>query len=145
MNKLTFKLQQHEPFASCPTLAELSPDRVRCNDVILPLEFNPNAVGLWIIGNAFGAVGAVWAGCEQGALDKLVDCGLGKCFLVSEVDQASATEEESEEWAHLGNAGEACDLSDAWMGRWEIDVKRDWQLLCAFAEARGACADTLDR
>ena len=128
-----------------PRFAELAPEFILCNDVILPGDFNPHNTRLWCIGNEFGAVGAVWASCEQDALGELIDNGLGNSFLVSEEDQKTATEEESEEWASLGNAGEPCDLTDAWLAPVKFEPARDWKLLCQFAEARGACADTLDR
>lgn len=47
---------------------EMEPERVLCNNVILPGEYNPHHVRLWIIGNEFGSMGAVWAGCEAYAL-----------------------------------------------------------------------------
>ena len=88
---------------------ELSPERIACNDITLPWEFNPHNTRLFVIGNEYGAVGAVWANHDQDALDELIDQGLGNCFLISEDDQKTATKEEQEDWAHLGNAGEPCD------------------------------------
>lgn len=99
---------------------------------------------LWVIGNEYGAVGAVWASHEQDALDQLIDSNLGDCFLVSEEDQKTASGDEQEEWVHLGNAGEPCDLTYAWIQPVAFDLSRDCQLLCRFAEARGNNADTLD-
>lgn len=142
--KIQLLLQQKLPFAQAPRIAELSPEQILCNDIVLPFERHPHGMKLWVIGNEFGAVGAVWASHEQDAWDELIDRGLGNSFLVSEEDQKSATEEEREEWAHLGNAGEAADLSYAWMAPVEWNLERDCRLLCLFAEARGLNAENLD-
>lgn len=115
---------------------ELDPDRVLCNDVRLPGEHHPYNLQLWIIGNEFGALGAVWATCEQDALNELVDSGLGDGLLIEEEDA-------DEESARLGNAGEPADLTYAWMRPVAFDPARDWKLLCKFAEARGSAASTL--
>lgn len=116
---------------------ELEPKRVLCNDVMLPGDFNPHSVRLWVIGNEYGAIGAVWAGNEQDALDQLVDSGLGNGLLIDEKDA-------DEDSARLGNASEPANLDNAWMAEVEFIPARDWPLLCAFAEARGAANDTLD-
>lgn len=133
------------PFNCRPAFSvELEPERILCNDIVLPFESHPHRVRLWVIGNVYGAVGAVWASCEQDAIDELIDSGLGDCFLVSDEDQQTADEPEREGWAHLGNAGEPCDLTDEWIQPVAWDLKRDCELLCRFAEARGANATTLD-
>ena len=126
-----------------PRVAELEDSDILCNNVILPDEHNPHNVRLWVIGNEFGAICALWADCEQDALDELVDRGRGDSFLVSLEDQEAAGEEEREEWTGLGNAGEPCDLSRAWLAPVEFDPARDWKLLCRMAEARGQTSDTL--
>jgi len=123
---------------------EIEPERVLCNDVTLPWESHPHNMRLWIIGHEYGAVCAVWASSEQDALDEMVDKGLGECFLISDEDQAKADEGEREEWSPLGNAGELADLTNCWMHCVTFDPSRDYKLLAAFAEARGACADSLD-
>jgi hypothetical protein len=132
------------PFNCLPSReVEVACERVLCNDVVFPWEAHPHGMRLWAVGNEFGIVGAVWAGCEQDALDELVDAGLGDSFLVPEDDQASASEDEQEEWAHLGNAGEPCDLTYAWIQ--PVDLSRcGAPVLCAFAEARSSASDTLD-
>lgn len=116
---------------------ELEPERVLCNDVRLPGESHPYNLRLWVIGNEFGALGAVWAACEQDALDELIDSGLGDGLLIEEEDA-------DDETARLGNAGEPANLDNAWMQTVAFDPARDWKVLCKFAEARGACAKTLD-
>ena len=49
---------------------ELDAEKILCNDIHLPnSRFNPHNVRLWVIGTEFGALGAVWADCEQDAFD----------------------------------------------------------------------------
>ena len=114
---------------------ELSPERIACNDITLPGEYNPHNVRLWVVGNEYGALGAVWAGSEQDALDELVDQGLGDGLLIDEADA-------DEETARLGNAGEPACLDYAWLRVVDLSPAR-WRLLVALAECRGLSADTL--
>jgi hypothetical protein len=126
------------PFDCAPAgQFELEPERILCNDVRLPGESHPYGLRLWVIGNEYGALGAVWADCEQDALDILVDEGLGDGLLIEEADA-------DEDSARLGNAGEPANLDNAWLRTVVFEPARDWQLLCKFAEARGAAATTLD-
>jgi len=122
---------------------ELEDEEILCNDVTLPGDFNPHNTRLFVIGHEFGAICALWAQHEQDAFDELVDSGNGDSFLVSEEDQKGAHEATREEWAHLGYAGEPCDLSTAWIQVVQFDPARDWHLLCKFAEARGNGARSL--
>jgi len=115
---------------------ELEAERVICNDIRFPWESHPYNLQLWVIGSEFGALGAVWANCEQDALDELVDKGLGESLLVDAAD-------ESEDDAHLGNAGEACDLTNVWMQTVRFTAE-DYKLIAQFAEARGSNSDNLD-
>jgi len=119
------------------TEVDIEGDKILANDVILPGEYNPHNVRFWVIGNEFGALGAVWASCESDALDALVDSGLGNGLLIEEKDA-------DEDCARLGNAGEPADLTYCWLGEVEFVPSRDWKLLCAFAEARALGADNLD-
>lgn len=126
------------PFNCRPAMSiELEPERVLCNDVTLPWDFNPHNTRLWVIGHEFGAVCAVWANCEQDALDEMVDSDLGQSFLIEESDA-------DDESARLGNAGEPANLDNAWVQIVSFDPARDCRLLCQFAEARGNGAKTLD-
>ena len=100
------------------------------NDVVLPQEFNPHNVRLWIIGHEFGAICAIWASCEQDAFDEMLDAGYEQ-FLVE-------NPEEDQEYSYLGNAGEPCNLDYAWIEPVEFDFVRDYRTLIALAEARGA-------
>lgn len=136
MNKITLHLNQSLPFASNVPIAELDPDRIRCNDIVFPWERHPYKMGLWVIGNEFGALGAVWADCEQDAFDELVDAGLGDGLLIEETDA-------TEDCTRLGNAGEPANLDHAWLARVEWDNARDFSTLMKFAEARGANHDNL--
>lgn len=132
------------PFNCQPARAiDLEDDCILCNDVTLPFDFNPHNTSLWVIGNEFGAVCAIWAQNEQDAFDGLIDQGRGDSFLVSEEDRKEASEAMLDEWACLGDAGEPCDLTHAWICKVAFDPARDCQLLCAFAEARGAGRETL--
>ncbi len=144
--KLNLMAKGGGPFNCMPAReVELPDERILCNDVTLPWDFNPHNTRLWVIGNEYGALAAVWAEGAQDAFDALVDEGLGDTFLVPQEDQDEATEEEREEWAHLGNAGEACDLTHAWIQQVRLDPVQDCELLCAFAEARGAQKTTLEK
>ena len=116
----------------------LKPDRILCNNIVFPWEFNPNNARLWIIGNEYGAVGAVWADCESDAIDELIDAGLGDGIRIDEEDA-------DEDTLRAGNYGDPIDSEHLWIEAHKFDKVRDFDLLMAFAEARGACQDTLDK
>lgn len=136
MKKFTVKTNRGE--------IELTPERILANNVIFPREYNPHNVRLWVIGNEYGPLCAVWSDCEQDALDEACDKGLLDSFLVSKKDFTAMNEVEREELAHLGNAGESADLTYAWIEPVDLS-QQPLPLLLAFAEARGANADSLDR
>lgn len=141
-NKITLHTATNRLFPA--TSVEIESEKVLCNDIVLPfIETHPRKVRLWLIGHEYGAIGAVWADCEQDALDELVDKGLGDSLLVDEKDLASMSEEEREELAYLGNAGEECDLTNVWMAAVQWDKVRDFEILMAFAEAKGSNVDNL--
>lgn len=121
---------------------ELEAEKILCNNVVLPWEFNPHTVRLYVIGHEFGALAAIWADCTQDALDELIDTDNGKAFLV---ENPTAEDEANDDLCRLGNAGELCDLTNAWIQTVRLDPAQDCKLLCAFAEARGANSDNLDR
>ena len=98
---------------------------VLINNAVLPQEFNPHNVR-----HEFGAICAIWASCEQDALDEMLDAGYEQ-FLVEE-------HEEDQDYSYLGNAGEPCNLDYAWITPVEFDFVRDYRTLIALAEARGA-------
>jgi len=121
-----------------PTNAAIKIDvnRVLANNVIFDGEFNPHSVRLWVISSDFGYTAAVWASCEQDALDEAVNADLMGAFAIDEADA-------DEETARLGNASEPFDL--AYCGiRHLPQSEMSIGLLMAFAEARGAAVDTLD-
>ena len=138
MIKLSLLPVNGRPFNCKPACeVELADDHVLCNNVIFPWEFNPHKVRLFVIGNEFGAMGAVWADCESDAFDELVDADLGGGILIDEADA-------DDESARLGNAGEPANLDYAWIQCVRLDEKLDCRLMVKFAEARGQAADTLD-
>jgi hypothetical protein len=143
-----------------PRVVELNADKILCNDIYLPKSFNPHNKRLMVIGNEFGALGAVWAESEQEALDVLVDKGLGNSLLVdkteieklnkiisneTDCDTNQEAQAELDSYAHLGNAGELADLSNVWLGEVSFEPVRDLVLLLAFAQAKGANVDNLDQ
>ena len=122
---------------------ELDDEKILCNNVVLPFGFNPHSVRLWVIGNEFGALCAVWANCEQDAFDEGVNAGLLDSLLISAEEQESADEETRDGYAYLGNAGEACDLTNVWVQTVRLSPEKDCQLLCALSYASGAGQKTL--
>lgn len=105
------------------------------DDPVLPGETHPHNTRLWVIGHEFGPVVALWATHEQGAFDDMLDKGY-EHFLVEEP-------KDGREYAYLGNAGEPCDLTYAWIEPVTLEKERDFALCMAFAEARGAGRDNL--
>lgn len=142
MQKITLPLNQSLPFASNIPLAELERERILCNNVVFPWEFNPHNCGLWVIGNEFGPVCAVWADCEQDVLDEAVDANLLDGFAVEEKDVETDENGDEIDVTRLGNASEPFDLTNAWMARVKLG-ELPKELLCLFAEARGNCSKTL--
>lgn len=134
--KYTLNLNQTLPFASNVPFVELEDERILANNVIFPGEFNPHNVRLWVIGNEYGALGAVWADCESDAIDELIDSDLGGGILIDEADA-------DEETARGGNAGEPYDTEHLWMATVRFEATHDLKLMLALAEARGACSKSL--
>lgn len=118
---------------------ELPDERILCNDVTLPHDrFNPHSVRLWVIGNEYGPLCAVWASHEQDAFDAACDAGLLAGLAIEEADA-------DEDAARLGNASEPHDLTNAWLQTVRLSGPDDWELVARFAEARGEGAETLER
>lgn len=122
---------------------ELEDERICANHVILPWENNYHHTRLFVIGNEFGALGAVWADHEQDAFDELVDQNLGDGLLVPADDVSAMTDDERDELANLGNAGEFADLTHAWIQVVRLDETKDCRLMVRFAMARCEGAATL--
>jgi hypothetical protein len=116
----------------------LEPERVLCNDVVFPWESHPRRPSLYVIGNEFGALGAVWADHESEAFDTLVDENLGAGLLIPEDD----ADEESD---RLGNAGEPANLDHAWVQKVRFDPSLDVVLIVRFAEARAKTLSNLSQ
>lgn len=147
MKATTLFLNQTHPFASSPVCAELAPERILCNNVIFAGEFNSHNVRLWVIGNEYGAMGAVWADCLGDAIDELIDADLAGGILIDEETQKTMTADEAKECGRGGNAGELYETDHLWAAEVNFDVKKrdgDLTTLLKFAEARGACASNLD-
>ena len=106
---------------------ELAENDILLNNVTMPGDYNPNNVRLWVIGHEYGPICAVWAPNEQEALDEMLDQGYLQ-FLVADED-FNETLDEQGHYAYLGNAGEPCDLSYAWIKPIVLDEKRDFRLL----------------
>jgi len=109
---------------------------VLCNDITLPGDFNPHNTRLWVIGNEYGVLGAVWAGNEQDALDELVNANLGQALLIDENDA-------DEDSACLGNAGEPACLDNVWLAEVEFQPPRPGRAP-AFCRGTRAGEETLD-
>ena len=116
---------------------KLANNKILCNNIKFPWEYNPHKIRLFVIGNEYGPLGALWASNEQKALDELVDQGLGNALLIDEKDAA-------EETPRLGNVSEPACLDYVWIAEVRLDAKEDLKLLVTFAEARGSLADTLE-
>jgi len=115
---------------------DLDEKDILANDIVFPHEYNPHRIRLWVIGHEFGAIAAVWAEHEQQAFDILIDENLGGAFLID-------CPEPDIEYVHLGNAGEPCDLENAWIEAVDLE-KQGIEFLLKLAEARGGCYDNLD-
>lgn len=135
--KTTLFLKQQFPFSAAPVSVELEDERILCNDIQLPTDgLHPGPVKLWVIGNEYGAMGAVWASCEGDAIDELIDQDLARGILIEEEDA-------DEETARGGNASEPYDTEHLWMAPVSFDPARDFKTIVRLAEARGACVKNL--
>lgn len=131
------------PFNCLPAReVELSPEEILCNDIRLPGESHSGGMKLFVIGNEFGSLGAVWAEHAQDAFDELCDAGLSDGLACEEPEPED--EESEEEITRLGNHGEPHDLTNAWIQEVDFDPARDIAVLLKLAEARGMGATTLD-
>jgi len=106
---------------------ELAESDILLNDVTMPGDYNPHNVRLWVIGHEYGPICALWAANEQDALDEMLDQGYEQ-FLVADEDFDFDLDEQGH-YAHLGNAGEPCDLSYAWIKPIVLEPARDFRLL----------------
>ena len=136
--KYTLTLKQSP---QAPSSVELEGDSILLNDVNLPEHiehtFNPYNVKLWVIGNEYGALCAVWGSSEQDALDAAVDAGLLDSLMYEEQDY------DNEALTPLGNASELFDLNSVWMGEVEFDAARDIKLIVTLVRESAEGKDTL--
>ena len=136
--KYTLTLKQSP---QAPSSVELEGDSILLNDVNLPEHiehtFNPYNVKLWVIGNEYGALCAVWGSSEQEALDEAVDAGLLDSLMDEEQDY------DNEDLTPLGNASELFDLNSVWMGEVEFDAARDIKLIVTLVRESAEGKDTL--
>ncbi len=130
------------PFNCIPGRAvEIEDEEIVCNDVVLPWENHVHNMRAWVIGNEFGVCGMVWADCEQDAFDELCDQGLSDGL--SAADEPGEGPDEREGFSPLGNFGKIHDLTYAWIQNVDWKPERDFRLLAALAEARGAGWDRI--
>ena len=115
------------------------------NDVFFPFSYNPHNVKLYIIGNEFGAIVALWASNEREALDEMVDNNYEQ-LLISPVDFDAMREDEKEDCSFLGNASEPCNLDYAWVDEAIINPADSdgLKLMLSLALACERQEDTLD-
>jgi hypothetical protein len=111
---------------------EVEGDRICAFEAVLSGEYNPHRVRLWVTLTMYGPAGATWAVDVGDALDELVDHDLANAILLDE-DAAREREEEGNEPAYLGNAGEPADLTDVDVQPVLLDIERDWELLSTIA------------
>lgn len=141
--KYTLYMKQNFPFAQNGPFCELESDDILTNDVILPREYdpengyNPHNVRLWVIGHQFGACFAIFASCEQDALDNGVDLNRMDFCLAENQDYDDDT------LTPLGNASELFDLSTVWCAPVQFDAARDIRLIVALARAAASGVDNL--
>lgn len=133
------------PFNCLPARSiELEDERIAatgadCSACYPGSSHNMRDSSLYVIGNEFGALGAVWATNEQDALDELVNRDLAGGILVDQPQTEEQLKEcEEMEYTQLGNAGEYCDLTHAWIQKVHFDPARDIELIVALAKAEGA-------
>lgn len=120
---------------------DLLPSEILTNNVVLPGEFNPHRVRLWIVGHEHGALCAVWASNPQDAFDNAVDySALIDCLK----DESVGFEHNEEDLTELGNASELYDLTYAWIAEAEFDSVRDAELLRKFRNAENLKSNTLE-
>lgn len=141
--KYQLTLKQNFPFAQTPRFAEIDADNILLDNAQLPAEidasdrYNPQNIRLWVIGHEHGSICAVFAGCEQYALDQACDLSMLDCLMADDQDY------DDETLTALGNASELFDLSYAWIAEVEFEAKRDIQLIVAVVKARAECLDKL--
>ena len=139
---MKYKLTLRNTYPANVTPCELEGEYILCNDVSFPREIDPDVSSfadskLYVIGHEHGPICAVWASCEQYALDTAVDANMLDCLMSEEQDY------ENESLTPLGNAGELFDLQYAWIGEVEFKAERDIQLIVKMVRAYESGMDNL--
>ena len=117
----------------------LDADKVMSDNVTLQHEHQVGYSSLWILGNEFGPLCAVWAPHDQGALDAAVDADLLDSLLIPEADIDAYHDDEV---VRAGNASEPFASAYLWIKSAPMcDQSR--MVVAWFAECRGAAVDTL--
>ena len=126
-----------------------------CNDVNLPKEFdevsnfNPYNIRLWVIGNEYGAVCAIFASHEQDALDNACDANAMESFLVTNEEDLKEYHSHDAgvtgpDYAALGNASELHDLNNCWIAEVDLQANRDIMFIVKLARASEGGHNNLD-
>ena len=123
---------------------ELKGEQVLANEVVFSHERHPYNMRLWVIGNEYGPLAAVWASHEQDAFDEACNADLlDGLMLDAETVVEREDEHDGEGIMYLGNASEPFDSIYAWIKEAPIELQLA-EVQLAFAEARGGCYDNLD-
>lgn len=100
---------------------QLESYQIHVNDLALPGLYNPHKVKMFIVGNEYGPLCALWAS-ESELFDTLIDLGCGEAFVVSEEDlEDYRLEDGSYDVSYCGNDSSPCDLSNAWYEEVDFD------------------------
>ena len=118
---------------------DLEADKVMTDDVTMRHEHAVGYSQLWIIGNEFGPLCAVWAPHESDALDAAVNADLLDSLLLEESDLDAYHESE---YTRAGNASEPFASAHLWIKLAPIGEQTTLTQI-RFAECRGAAVDNM--
>ena len=118
---------------------DLDQDKVMTDDVTLRHEYQVGYSQLWLIGNEFGPLAAVWASHESDALDAAVNANLLDSLLLEESDLDAYHESE---YTRAGNASEPFESAHLWIKLAPIGEQTTLTQI-RFGECRGAAVDNM--
>lgn len=119
------------------------PDRVLTRWIgILPGSGYSPPSKMWVIGNEYGAIVAVWAQNAEDAIDEAVNCDTMDSEMVSQEDFDAMSEEEREDLIYAGNASEPFYQNYLWMEIVDLRIQSA-PLLAALRKAEEQGASTL--
>ena len=130
---------------------KLDADKVMTDDITMRHEHQIGYSQLWLIGNEFGPICAVWAATTQEALDAAVDADMLDSLLIDENDickqdptiaRDSLSGYRSDEYIRAGNASEAFSSVYLWVKLAPIG-EQTTLVQIRFAECRGAAVDNM--